>query len=52
MSNNLDTTLAISVADPEISKRGGALLKEGASPLPEIEKNHIFFVSNIEFYYH
>jgi hypothetical protein len=37
------------VADPEISKRGGPLQKGGAHP-PKWEKNHVFWVSNLEFY--
>jgi hypothetical protein len=39
----------ISVADPEISKRGGGAPKTGAHPT-KLQKIHVFWVSNFEFY--
>jgi hypothetical protein len=39
----------VSVADPEFSKGGGGTPERGAHS-PQQQKNHVFWVSNLEFY--
>jgi hypothetical protein len=38
------------MADPEISKKEDPLQKGGGGGTPKIAKNHVFGVSNLEFY--
>jgi hypothetical protein len=43
-------TLEITLADPEISKRGGPLQKGGRAPHEIAKTIDVFWVSNLEFY--